>query len=97
MKANDDSLDRLLRSAARAPESAPPALSPPLRRRILAEWRSQARDDEFAPILPMLRGAAIFAGILMIASATWKTVGDRHEAAGPLPLVRYAISMQLPP
>ena len=97
MKPNDDSLDRLFRAAARAPQPGPPAMSSSLRARILGQWGSRPAEDEFAPLLTMFRGAAIFAGFLVIVSVTWKDLGDRHDTASALPLARYAISMQLPP
>jgi len=93
----DDSLRRLFQAAASAPKPAPPALPGPLRAGILRQWRSQPVEDEFAFLLTMFRGAAIFACFIMALSVTWNCLPDKQEAAGTLPLAEYAITLQLPP
>jgi hypothetical protein len=65
MKTNNESLDRLLKSAARAPQPAPGAMPDYLPTRVLAEWRSSAQDFEFPPIARLLRIGLGFACAIM--------------------------------
>ncbi len=93
----DDSLRRLFQAAARAPKPAPPALPGPVLAGVLRQWRSRPAEDEFAPLLTLFRGAAIFASCIMVLSATANYLADRNEAAGTLPLAQYALTLQPPP
>jgi hypothetical protein len=93
----DDSLRRLLQAAARAPKPTPPALPAPLRAGIIRQWRVRPEEDDFAFLLAMFRGAAVFAGLIMALSVTWHYLPDKNDAAGTLPLAKFAITMQLPP
>lgn len=67
MKTTQDSLDRLLRSAARASRPALGAMPAYLPARVLAEWRTQTQEFEFPPIMRMLRIGFGFACVVMVA------------------------------
>jgi hypothetical protein len=54
-------------------------------------------QDESAFLLGMFARAAIYASLVMALSVTWHYLGNQNEAAGPLPLAQYAMSLQLPP
>lgn len=97
MNPPDDSLRRLLRAAARAPAPAPPVLPSALRSGILRQWRAAPWEDEFAFLLGMFRRAAIYAGFIMALSVTWHYIAAQNDADGPLPLAKYAITLQMPP
>ena len=97
MNPHDDSLRRLLRAAARAPAPAPPALPAVLYSGILRQWRSLPMEDERAFLLGMFRRAAICAGFIMALSVTWHYLAAQNDADGPLPLAKYAITLQMPP
>jgi hypothetical protein len=93
----DDSMRRLLQAAARAPKPAPSALPGTLLADTLRQWRSQPAEDEFASLLPLFRSVAIFASFIVVLSVASNYLADRNEAAGPLPLAKYALTLQLPP
>jgi hypothetical protein len=93
----DRSLQRLLNAAARAPGEAPGPLPPALERRTLAQWRSAATEDEFAPFAGLYRQAAICAVLIMTLSAGWTWFQSRSEAAGAVALANYALTIQEPP
>jgi hypothetical protein len=65
MKTNNDSLDRLFKSAARAPQAALGAMPDYLPTRVLADWRASAPDFEFPPIARLLRIGLGFACAIM--------------------------------
>ena len=97
MNPPDDSLRRLLRAAARAPVPAPPVLPGALRSGILRQWSAMPMEDEVAFLLGMFRRAAICAGFIMALSVTWHYLAVENDAGGPLPLAKYAITLQMPP
>jgi hypothetical protein len=66
----DQSLERLLRAAAQAPESIPCEAPFPLETRILAAWRSGGSEEPSGTLDPLLRRAFYCAcGILLLAIA----------------------------
>jgi hypothetical protein len=67
MKTNQDSLDRLFQSAARAPRPALGEMPEFLPTRVLAEWRTPAQEFEFPPVMRMLRIGLGFACVVMVA------------------------------
>jgi hypothetical protein len=93
----DDSLRRLFQAAARAPKPAPPALPGPALAGVLRQWRSRPAEDDSASLLTLFRAAVIFASFIMVLSVTANYLAGRNDAAGPLPLAQYALTLQLPP
>ncbi len=66
MKTNNESLDRLLKSAARAPQPAPGAMPDFLPTRVLAGWRMASPDQDFLPVARLLRIGLGFACAIML-------------------------------
>ena len=96
MKKSDDSLQRLFRAASLAPRDKPAPLPAALESRMLAQWRAAETEDEFVILIRLFRRAVIFAGLIMVLSATWSYLESRSDAA-TMALASYAIKMQLPP
>jgi hypothetical protein len=70
MKPVDEQLDRLLKSAARVPRPAPAAVFA-VEARVLGQWRASLLAGGDEVLLLCFRRAAIFAGVLAIASLAW--------------------------
>jgi hypothetical protein len=70
MKRIDDCLNRLLRSAARAPQRELSALSWATEMRVLAGWRAGQCGADDSALLGMLRRGLAFACALMLISLT---------------------------
>ena len=96
MKKSGDSLQRLFRAASLAPKDGPASLPAALESRMLAQWRAVETEDEFVILIRLFRRAVIFAGLIMVLSATWSYLENRSDAA-TMALASYAIKMQLPP
>lgn len=71
-----DPLNRLLRSAARAPARPVPEASFPLEARVMASWRSAARAGAGESFVTWLRRATVCACLLALMTAAW----NYHEA-----------------
>jgi hypothetical protein len=97
MKEHDHVLDRLFRAAARGVVETSEAPSPALTARVLAQWRSAETDDDFAPILRLMRHAVLYAGLIMMLSIAWCWPQNQQESADKTALVSYANSVELPP
>ncbi|MBK7998142.1 MAG: hypothetical protein IPK15_05270 [Verrucomicrobia bacterium] len=69
MNESEHDLNRLLRSAAKAPKETPDGPSPALEQRILAQWRSGAEAvEEWFTHLPLYRRALVVAcGLTLVA------------------------------
>ena len=81
MKPLDDQLNRLLRAAGAAPKPSPGAARFALEARVLAGWRTAMQSDNSGEFLVMaFRRAAIFAGILAIASLAWNFTAPSGSA-----------------
>ena len=98
MKPNDETLQRLLKAAAKAAPGAVDAPPLGLETRVLAYWRAAGTDDESVSLFAFLRRAMLGAGLVLVLSAAWSltqsggnTTGD--EAA----LLDYDIQMSLNP
>jgi hypothetical protein len=92
-----DPLSRLLEAAARAPEAAPSAPPDQMLDSVLRQWRARPVGDEFAPLLTLFRGAAIFAWFIMVLSVGAHYLTSRNEATATVPIAEYALTLQLPP
>jgi hypothetical protein len=71
MNPGNDPLDRLLKSAARAPRPETGAARFALEARVLGAWRATAQTDNSDFLLAWLRRAAICACVLALASLAW--------------------------
>jgi hypothetical protein len=70
MNSNEDQLNRLFKAAARAPRTEAGEARFALEARVLADWRG-TRGENGDVLLLWLRRAAIFAGVLAVASLAW--------------------------
>jgi hypothetical protein len=70
MNSGNDPLDRLLKSAARAPRAETGAARFALEARVLGGWRA-AQTDSTDFLLAWLRRAAICACVVALASLAW--------------------------
>ena len=69
MNESEHDLNRLLRSAASAPQDTPSGPSPRLEQRILAQWRNRAEAvEEWFTHLPLYRRALVVACALALAA-----------------------------
>ncbi|MGO8931672.1 MAG: hypothetical protein ACLQU3_32865 [Limisphaerales bacterium] len=81
MKPNDQTLQRLLKAAAKAvPEAATTPLG--LETRVLANWRASGTDDDPVSLFVFFRRATIGAGLVLVLSAAWSLTQTDAGAAG---------------
>jgi hypothetical protein len=83
MNSGNDPLDRLLKSAARAPRPETGAARFALEARVLGGWRAAAPADNGDYLIAWLRRAAICACVLALASLAWNyEVFAGHRSGG---------------
>jgi hypothetical protein len=98
MKANEQSFQRLIEAAAKAPPE--PIGAPPfgLETRVLANWRAARAEEEPAFLFVFLRRAMFAASFVLVLSAAWSFtrpgIGPAGEEAAQLD---YQIQMSLNP
>ena len=81
MKPTDETLQRLLKAAAKAaPEVAAAPLG--LETRVLASWRAAGMDDDAVSLLAFLRRATLGAGLVLVLIAAWSLSHSGPVAAG---------------
>lgn len=85
MNSSDHPLDRLLKSAARAPKSAPGPAPFAVEARVLAAWRA-ARNDEGDFLIGWFRRATLCACTLAVVSLAWnyRAFVGSHKGDGEL-------------
>ena len=71
MNSGNDPLDRLLKSAARAPRPETGAARFALEARVLGGWRAMSQTDNTDFLLAWLRRAALCACVLALVSLAW--------------------------
>jgi hypothetical protein len=95
---SDESLQRLLDAAAKAP---PEAIGTPplgLETRVLAQWRAAREDDAPAFLFVFLRRAMIAASFVLFLSAAWSFTRPGVSPTGEeAALLDYQIQMSLNP
>jgi hypothetical protein len=81
MKPNDQSLQKLLRAAAKA---VPAAATPPLglQTRVLANWRVAVAEEESISLFAFFRRATLGAGLVLALCAAWSLTQTGTTAAG---------------
>jgi hypothetical protein len=86
MNSGNDPLDRLLKSAARAPRPETGAARFALEARVLAGWRASEPADNGDYLIAWLRRAAICACVLAVASLAWNysVLAGGHTGGGEL-------------
>jgi len=82
MKATDETMQRLLNAAAKAPAEAPAAPTLGLETRVLACWRAGTADDDSASLFAFLRHALVGASLVLALSAVWSLSQPTGTAAG---------------
>jgi hypothetical protein len=85
MNSQNDPLDRLLKSAARAPKAEPGAPRFALEASVLARWRSGPNEDgDF--LVGWFRRATLCACALAVVSLAWNyhTLAGTHKGDGEL-------------
>jgi hypothetical protein len=82
MKPTDETVQRLLDAAAKAPAEAP--IAPPLglETRVLAHWRAGTVDDDSASLIAFLRQAVVGASLVLALSAVWSLSQPTGSTAG---------------
>jgi hypothetical protein len=96
MKPIDHSLRRLFKAANQIPKPLIEPMPHDLETRVLAQWRSQPSENEFA-LAGLFRRAVICAGLVMILSIVWGSQGSTSAAASVVALANYEINTHLPP
>jgi hypothetical protein len=95
---SDESLQRLLDAAAKAPRKAVGASPLGLETRVLAEWRTAREDDAPAFLFVFLRRAMIAACFVFLLSAAWSFTRPGVSPTGEeAALLDYQIQMSLNP
>jgi hypothetical protein len=82
MKPTDETVQRLLNAAAKAPAEA--HIAPPrgLETRVLAHWRAGTADDDSASLFAFLRHAVVGASLVLALSAVWSLSQPTGSTAG---------------
>jgi hypothetical protein len=94
MKAENDSFERLVRSANRSPKAE--SVEPPfgLETRIIANWRSTASNGtQF--VIAWLRGAAALSVVLAMLAAAWNRIEPTTGAVEETSLAETVIQTAL--
>ena len=98
MNRTDQTLQKLLAAAAKAPREPADAAPLGLETRVLANWRARATEDESGSLFAFLRHAVLGASLVLALSAAWTFA---HRAAGTAgdeaTLLNYAIQVSLNP
>ncbi len=98
MKRTDDSMQRLLDAATKAPVEAPGAPPLGLETRVLAQWRAGAAEDDSASLFAFLRHAMVGASLVLVLSAVWSLSRPSSSLAGDeAALLNHAIQQTLNP
>jgi hypothetical protein len=97
MKPNDQTLQRLLKAAAKASPEA--AATPPLglETRILAQWRLAGTEDDSVSLFAFFRRAMVGASLVLILSAAWSLTRPSSASGDEAALLDYDIRMSLNP
>jgi hypothetical protein len=97
MKATDESLQRLLKAAAKAPpENAAAPLG--LETCVLAHWRAARTDGDSAFLFAFLRRATLSASLVLLLSAAWSlSRPSASPTSDEAALLDYEIQMSLNP
>jgi len=91
MKPTD--VDRLLRSAARAPEPLPAEAPFGFETRVVASWRSgNGSANDFADLSRFLRRAGVIAGAVLVLAGAAAYQQYRDEVKFATPTNEYAIA-----
>jgi hypothetical protein len=98
MKPTDQTLQRLLRAAAKGTPEALDAAPLGLETRVLANWRAGGTDDESVSLFAFFRRAALGASLALVLSAAWSLTRPGGNATGDeAALLDYDIQMSLNP
>ena len=98
MKPNDQTLQRLLKAAAKATPEA--AAAPPLglETRVLAQWRMAGAEDDSISLFAFFRRAVLGASLVLALSAAWSLTRSGGGVTGDeAALLDYDIQMSLNP
>jgi hypothetical protein len=82
MKPTDETVQRLLNAAAKAPSEVPTAPPLGLETRVLAHWRAGTADDDSASLFAFFRHAMVGASLVLVLSAVWSLSQPTGGAAG---------------
>jgi hypothetical protein len=98
MKPTDETMQRLLNAAAKAPLEAPAAPPLGLETRLLAQWRAGAADDDAASLFAFFRHAMVGASLVLVLSAVWSLSQPTGSTAGDeAALLNYEFQQGLTP
>jgi hypothetical protein len=93
----DQSLNRLLKAAASAPQEEDQTLPFALEARTLAGWRAGAAQMEQDLLAALFRRAMLCAGVVVLLSIGWSRFEVRNEAAEAGVRAHYEIALQVLP
>jgi len=98
MKPTNESLQRLLKAAGKAPPQAVAAPPLGLETRVLAQWRAGSEEDESVSLFAFFRRAVIGATLVLVLSAAWSLTQSSGSATGDeAARLDYDIQMSLNP
>ncbi len=93
----DQSLNRLLKTAAKAPSAELNPPSPHLEVRVLAHWRA-TKSEDWSELLPwFFRRAVLCAGVIVLSVVGWGMFQNRTTVPGSTALAGLNNSIQVMP
>ena len=97
MKPWDDQLNRLIKSAAAAPVSAPGDAPFALETRVISAWRESRRADTGEFLVVWFRRAAICGCVLALVSLAWNFQSSADQTGAELAIAKSALGMGVEP
>jgi hypothetical protein len=93
----DQSLNRLFKAAARAPQKDTAALPFAVEAGTLARWRAGIAEESADFLAALFRRAVLCAGVIMLACIGWNRFDVREEPAEAGVRAHYEIALQVLP
>jgi hypothetical protein len=98
MKPTDETVQRLLNAAAKAPSEVPTAPPLGLETRVLTQWRAAGADDDSVSVFAFFRHAVVGAGLVLVLCAAWSFIQTGGSVTGEeAARLDYNIQMSLNP
>jgi len=97
MNRDEHRLKRLLKAAKQSPREMPDAMPFSTEARILAGWRSSAREEDWPGMVGYFRRAVVCAVLVMGVSIGWSQFTTAREVPGAMALSSLAQAVQIAP